>query len=439
MKHAGVRSQLTAGLLLPLLFAAAGGAPDLCAADWPQWRGPSRTGHAATGDSLPRTLPAEPVVRWRVPAGAGLASPVVAEGRVFLFDAQSSQETLRSVSFDTGKEQWRQDIDATFTDSQSAPGPRCTPVVDGDRIYAVSCRGELQCRSVSDGKLLWHVNYSTQFEAIFFGEKGASQGASRHGNNGTPLIDGDRLVACAGSTNGASVVVLNKRTGDLIWKSQNDVAGYAPPLVATLDGIRQYVCFTAEAALGVEASTGRLLWRYPLKTAFGRHAATPLIDGNRVLISTHQAGLICLEIRTEADGRSQTATAAWTNRDAAMNFASPVQVGSTVYGLGPARNVVAVDAAAGTMRWSRDGWFTSPKDKSYAGFLTDGRTLLVLTDGGELGLFAIDGAEGKELGRLQVTGANWCNPAWSDGVLLLRDAKSWTALNLGAEVEGLKR
>ena len=398
-------------------------------ADWPQWRGPKRDGHTSPDDSLPRSLASEPKVIWRQPAGPGLASPLVVRDRVLVFDAQDGQETLRSLDARTGVEHWRQAVDIPFSDSQGPTGPRCTPVADGTHVYAVSCRGELQCRALEDGHALWRVHYTSNFGALFIGEKGASQGASRHGNNSTPLLDGKRLIACAGSTNGASVIALNALTGAVLWKSQNDIAGYAAPVVGTLGGIRQYVCFTAEAAVGLECETGRLLWRHPLKTAFGRHAATPLIDGNHVIISTHQAGLIALEIRK--DGDVQSATPAWTNREAAMNFSSPVQVGTGIYGLGASRNVVAVDGATGATRWSQEGWYTSPKDKAYGGFLTDGKTLLMLTDGGELGLFDLEDSTGRSLGRAQVSGANWCNPAWSKGHLVLRDAKSWICLDLG--------
>ena len=412
-----------------LIAAGLGLAVILHSADWSQWRGPQRDGHVTAGDPLPRRLASEPSVVWRIPAGPGLASPVIASGKVFVFDAQDGQETLRALDRSSGKELWRQAIDAPFTDSQSLPGPRCTPVVDGDRMYAVSCRGELQCRRATDGHPIWRTSYTADLSAVFIGEKGATPGAGRHGNNGAPLIDGDRLVACVGSINGASVVAFEKRTGKVLWKSQNDIAGYAPPLVATLAGVRQYICFTAEGVIGLECDSGRLLWRYGMKTSFGRHAVTPVIAGDRVIVSTHQAGVIALQIRSAPAG--QSVEGVWTNREAAMNFSSPIRVNQTLYGLGPARNLVALDVSTGQIGWSQDGWFTSPKDKAYAGFLTDGSTVLVLTDGGEIGLFSGDPGSWKELGRAQISGSNWCNPAWSEGHLILRDAKSWICLNLG--------
>lgn len=90
-----------------------------------------------------------------------------------------------------------------FTDTQGPRGPRNTPLVDGDRVYAVSCRGELRCLRTTDGALVWRANYVTNFGAVFIGEQGAATGATRHGNDGSPLVDGPHLIAQVGGTNDA--------------------------------------------------------------------------------------------------------------------------------------------------------------------------------------------------------------------------------------------
>ncbi|MDB6021011.1 MAG: hypothetical protein JWQ04_868, partial [Pedosphaera sp.] len=218
--------------------------PTARADDWPQWRGPERTGHVSSGVAVPTSLPAEPKVIWRTSIGDGLASPVIAGGKVFYLDNQEGREVLHAVAATDAKELWHAEIDKVHGDSQSVPGPRCTPMVDGDRVYAQSCRGELRCLKTTDGTPLWNVNYTTDFSALFIGEKGKAQGATRHGNNGSPLIDGDRLYASVGGTNGESVVCFRKTTGKVIWKSQNDQAGYAAPIDDAIGGVRQLVDFT---------------------------------------------------------------------------------------------------------------------------------------------------------------------------------------------------
>ena len=150
------------GILFLLLFL-----PGVTASDWPQWRGPARDGHVPAGEAVPSTLPTEAKVLWRVKVGEGLASPVVVGGKVFYSDAQGGQETAHAVNATDGKEFWRTNVDKLHSDFQSAPGPRCTPVVDGDRVYFQSCMGELRCLDAGTGAMRWHVNYPQDFGEPF--------------------------------------------------------------------------------------------------------------------------------------------------------------------------------------------------------------------------------------------------------------------------------
>jgi outer membrane protein assembly factor BamB len=272
---------------------------------------------------------------------------------------------------------------------------------------------------VAEGRLLWRVNYTNDFGAIFIGEKGATPGAARHGNNGAPLIDGEHLVACVGGTNGAGVVCFDKRSGKIVWKSQHDQAAFAPPNVATLADVRQVLAFTGDGLIGLGRDNGELLWRVPIKTAFARHVTIPVVHGDLVIVSSHQAGLIAT--RVLRDGARLKAERAWVSTEAAMNFASPVVVGEHLYGLGPAKNLVCVHLPTGRLAWTKDGYFTTSADKTHAAFLVMDKNVLMLTDGGELVLFAAEPSAFKEISRVQVCGLNWCNPAYADGRLYLRD------------------
>jgi outer membrane protein assembly factor BamB len=353
--------------------------------------------------------------------GDGLASPIVAGDKVFYLDNQAGTETVHAADASTGKAIWSAPLDDAFKDTQSASGPRCTPLFGAGRVYAQSCRGELRCLDASDGKVLWRVNYVTNFGAVFVGEKGQASGAARHGYNGSPVIDGGHLITLAGGTNGAGVVCLDKATGKVVWKSQNDGAAYAPPILAAVGGRRQVIAFMVEGLMGIAPEDGRLLWRVPLKTTFARHVTTPVVSGDMVIVSSHEFGLIGVRIETKDSGL--TAGVTWTNKQAAINFASPVMVDGYLYGVGPAKNLVCVDAQNGRIAWSKDGLFTSAAGKAHAGFLVAGRNLLVLTDAGELMLIVCDPTQYRESGRVQVCGANWCNPAYADGRIYVRDGK----------------
>ena len=398
------------------------------AADWPQWRGPARTGHVPAGWAVPKTLPAEPKILWRVKAGDSLASPVVADGKVFHVDNLAGKETVHALDAATGHEVWSKELDEAFKDTQSTAGPRCTPLFDAGRLYAQSCRGELKCFSARDGALLWRVNYAADFGASFIGEKGQAQGAARHGYNGSPVIDGDHLITLAGGTNGAGVVCLDKASGRVVWKSGSDPVAYAPPVIAMLANRKQIVAFTCIGLIGVDRQDGTELWRLPLKTTFSRHVTTPTVLGDTVYVSSHEWGLTAVQVTPSGSG--QKAQRLWTSKEAAINFASPVAVGRHLYGLGPAKNLICVDAATGKLAWSQPGFTVADATKAHASFLVAGPNLLVLTDGGQLVLVAADPKEFREIARAQVCGRTWCNPAYADGKLFVRDAKELVCVSL---------
>ena len=392
--------------------------------DWPQWRGPTRTGHAQPEARVPSALPIEPKTVWRLKVGEGFASPVVADGKVFYFDNQDGKETLHAINAADHKELWRAAVDDVFQDEQGPPGPRCTPVVDGDRIYAQSGKGELQCLRISNGQRVWRVNFLKDFGAAFLGEDSRVPGAAEHGYTATPVVDGGRLIACVGGTNGAGIVCFEKLTGKVHWKSQDDLAAYAAPMVATLAGIKQAVCFTVTGLVGLNLDDGKVLWRVPIKTSYGRNVSTPVIADNWVVAGSYQAGLMGVKI--SADGAGLRAEAAWTNKAAAMNFSSPIATDRHLYGLGPAKNLVCVEIATGQIVWSKDGYFNTAPNVAHASFLGVGKNILVCTDAGQLVLIAADPAACRELGRAQVCGMNWCNPAYADGRLYVRDGLKTT-------------
>ena len=400
----------------------------MSAADWPQWRGPERNGHAP-GASLEK-LPSSPRVVWKIAAGPGLASPVVAGDKAFLFDAVDKKETLHAVDRKTGKKIWSAAIDETFHDSQGPDGPRSTPLVDGNRVYVVSCRGELQCLDVKDGSVVWRTNFA-DFGVKFIGEKGTAPGAIRHGNNGTPLIDEHRLYVCVGGE-GAGVVCFDKLTGKVIWKSQDDQAAYAPPMIGTIAGQEQVICFTAEGLIGLAPEKGSLFWRVPIKTAYARHVIAPVWHENIVVVSSHQAGLIGTKISRKGD--ELKAEEAWVSKEAVINFSSPVAVDGYLYGLGPAKNLQCVVIATGKVAWSQDGYVHTSADKAYGGFIVVGDNILFLNDSGQLVLFAVNPEKFEERGTAQVAGNNWCNPAYAGGQLFLRDGNKgpgeWMCIDL---------
>jgi len=246
-------------------------------------------------------------------------------------------------------------------------------------------------------------------------------------------VDQERLLVTVGDTNGAGIVCFDRQTGAVRWQSQNDRAGNAAPITAGIAGSepRQVVAFTVEGLIGLNLQNGELLWRVPLSSTYGRHVTTPVVVGNIVMVASHQRGMIGAEISPDAATAPKwKATVKWESKEATMNFASPVAVGEYLYGLGPDKNLFCLEANTGKLMWSQEGYTASPPEKAHASFLALGKNLLVLTDVGELVLFAADPAAFKALGRTQVCGANWCNPAYADGQLFVRDARELICVEL---------
>src|SRR6185437_11365967 len=284
------RTPLSWAFLCINLFAACA-----CAGDWPQWRGPDRDGHVPAGIAIPQQLPAEIKVLWHIPIHLGVSSPIVSGDKVIYEDAGEKKEILHVAEASTATEIWHAEIDDLHKDSQTKPGPRCTPLTDGKLLYAQSSRGQLRCFNLADGKEIWSTNYVKDLGAIYIGEKGRATGASRHGYNSPPILDGDHLIAEAGGKD-AAVVCFGKRTGSILWKSQDEMPAYAASMIATVAGVRQLICFMANDVMALDPSDGKFLWRVNVKTDYGRHVATPIIVGDMVVVSSFQAGLIGIKV-----------------------------------------------------------------------------------------------------------------------------------------------
>ncbi|HXG46725.1 MAG TPA: PQQ-binding-like beta-propeller repeat protein [Methylomirabilota bacterium] len=418
------RRRCQAPILLLILATTAASAVH-GAGDWPQWRGPARDGLAAATSRVPSVLPTELKPVWKRPIGGGFSSPVVAQGKLVYLDGQNGKEVAHALDADTGRELWQTPY-ADMVGDEWGQGPRSTPIIDGEHVYALACNGEFACLRLDDGRAVWTASYEKQFGVKFLGSKAREGTASRRGNNGSAVIAGSRLILPVGSTNGASLVCFDKLTGRVLWKSGHDEAAYSSLMVATLAGTKQVVAFTADALLGAHLETGEILWRVPLVTQAKRHAASPVVFGDHVAVNSHTIGLVCFKISKTPRGFE--ATEVWTNRGLKINLATPVLVGGHLYSQGANRDYVCVDAATGQLKWAQPGFGQGRRD--YAATISFGKTLLVLTEDGQLLLLEPNPQRYVELGRLQVCGNTWSHPAWARDKLYVRDGRELICLDL---------
>lgn len=389
------------------------------AADWPQWRGSQRDGHSP--EPFPATLSEEIHVKWRVPLAHGYASPVVASGRVIVLDDSGGEETAHALELATGKALWSASLGENYQD-EFEPGPRCTPVVDGDRIYAQTSKGEFRCLRLADGVTLWRTNFADFGITWNPSPSGSVGAANRRGNTGSPLVRGDSVLVQVGSPKGASIVAFDKLTGAVQWKSQNDLTTYTSPVVGILAGRPQFVTATCEGLLALDPTDGALLWRVPFKTGANRNVLTPILLDDTIYFASHTTGLRAVRVQSAEAGFQPQEV--WLNRDLRINLSSPVAVGNHLYGLGPSKNYICVDRATGRVQWSQPGF------GDVASTLASGDRLLVLTDLGELRLLAANPETYEELGRVQVCGKTYTHPAFADGVLYVRDPRELQAVIL---------
>lgn len=391
----------------------------LHAADWPGWRGRNRDGHAA--DPLPSVLDSAPKPLWRKSIGHGYSGVVVSGRRLVFLDDSTGQETAHCIDSQTGRELWVQPFAEQYSD-EFEPGPRCTPLIDGNRVYVQSCFGEFACLSLDDGKKQWGFHFRDHGMFWVKDKAGGPGAANRRGNSGSAIIAGERIFIQVGSTNGASIVAFDKAAGRLLWKSQDDLTSYASLVTGTLGGRPQAVAVTCEGLLGLDAGSGEALWRVPFKTGANRNVLTPVLDGDHVLFASHTTGL--RRVAIEADGPKVRASQRWLNASLKINLATPVLVGRHLYGHGPDKDFVCVEADSGTIRWRQTGF------NQYASTIASGSRLLVLNDGGEAILMEADPGRYRELGRFQACGKTFSHPAYAGGVLYTRDSRELAAWSL---------
>src|SRR5262245_54396638 len=258
----------------------------LAAVDWPQWRGVNRDGHSSETGLLTSWPAGGPRAVWRATGlGEGYSSMSVAGGRVYTQGQRAQQEFVLALDVKTGAKGWETQTGRAFRESRGN-GPRGTPTIDGERLYALAADGMLVCLEAATGKAIWSQNIVQKYGGSII----------PWGMSESPLVDGDRLIVTPGGR-GATVVALDKMNGSLIWKSGNDTAGYSSAIVAEIGGVRQIVALTGDAAVGVRADNGQSLWRYTRVSNQTANIATPIVQDGFVFVSTaYDTGAALLRI-----------------------------------------------------------------------------------------------------------------------------------------------
>jgi outer membrane protein assembly factor BamB len=384
------------------------------AADWPQFLGPHANGH--TDERLPSTdWSNQPPQRlWSVELhDNGYSAPISAKGKVFILDHVGDNDVVLALNLNNGEEAWRFEYPSKIRNWYGHA--LATPAYDDGRLYTLSRAGQLHCLNASQGTKLWSCNTISQFAGKL----------AFYGMISSPLIDGEQLIVCAGGKSG--VVALRKSSGDVLWTSPNgEPMGHATPVVTTLHDKKQYLVFTGSNLLGLHATDGTILWRYPWKTQEAMNAANPVrIGPDKILISSTDNGTALL--RVERDFRI---TEVWRNRRLRGYYGTPLVCKDWIFTKDDSQQLVCLEAATGHEKWRQPKFGTRWYD---SGGLLFGDKILV-TNGrtGDLYLVAATGEGYRQLASLPSPAGPETLPApiLSQGILILRSRNQLAAFQL---------
>jgi outer membrane protein assembly factor BamB len=373
-------------------------APGALATDWPQFRGPNRDGNwDETGilESFPR---AGLKIRWRQPVGGGWSSPVVVKGRVFVFDVEltppSARERLHCFEEKTGKVLWVYGYKENYSEWTFVPergaGPTATPIVEQDRIYVIGASGSAHCLDVKTGAVIWEKHIGREYEV------------SEMSCRPSPLIEASLLIVFTGAKPGASVLALDKRTGKEVWKALDDQVSNSSPIVITFAGRRQLIVWSDNSVASLDPADGHTYWREPMTTSSNDSTATPVFQGNQLLVS----GLML-----ELSGDPPAASFRWPeirvpSKRVLSNTSTPVRQGEYIFSARSSGELVCLEAATGRQLWSTNS-VTKPKNGASIHITPQGGGFFLFTDEGNLIRAQLSPAGYREISRSHLIDPTW--------------------------------
>src|SRR5712692_1832804 len=381
---------------------------------WTDFRGPNRAGIYAETEIDTAWPPAGLPRLWKQPVGGGYASFTVGEGRAYTIEQRRDREAVTAYDVDSGRELWAFTYPALFDEILGGAGPRATPVYHDGLVYSLGANGDFYCLSAKTGKPKWSKNILTDNAA-----KNIHWAMS-----GSPLIVDEKVIVTPGGAGGKSIVAYNKLTGEPIWRSLNDRAGYTSPILATLAGRRQIIWISGERVVGIAVEDGKLLWEYPFPAQMDMNCSQPVVvdDASVLLSSAPGPGAALIEITQT--GEAYTAHAVWQNNRMKNKFNSSVLYQGNIYGFDEAI-LACVDAKTGELKWKGGRY-------GYGQLLLAGGYLVVLTELGDVVLVRATPEGHQELARFSaIEGRTWNIPAIDNGLLLVRNSTEMACFRLG--------
>jgi outer membrane protein assembly factor BamB len=392
--------------LLPAAASAQSRRNETSPSDWPQWHGPDRTNISRETGLLKEWPSGGPKLLWTSRGlGAGYGTVALKGDRIYVQGTKDDKSVVFALNRADGHFLWHAPLGPAL-DQDRGGGPRGTPTLEGDLMYALSENGDLLCIRSENAQGIWKKNILRDF----------------HGSNPkwhiseSPLIDGNNLIFTPGGGS-AGMVAVDKKTGKDVWicRELSDEAGYASCIVADVDGVRTIMNFTSEAGVGVRANDGKLLWRYERPANRTANCTTPVFHDNKVFYTSAYgtgAGLLGLKAR---DGSISTEEIYFT-REMQNHHGGVILHNSHIYGFSNAI-LTCLDFASGNQKWRNRS--VGKGSLTYA----DGN-LYLLGENNTAGLAEASPNGYVEKGRFEIPDQgrpSWAHPVVCGGKLYIRN------------------
>lgn len=401
-------------LLIAMLMPIGGSAA--LSADWPQWRGPDRTGISRETRLLKDWPNDGPKKLWSIKtAGKGYGSPSVVGDTIYITGTEGNRGLLYAIGLD-GKLKWKQAYGSEWTRSHAQARSQPT-IVDG-LAYVYGGMGTAACLDAKTGKLKWSVDTLRKFKG-----RNIQWGIAE-----SPLVFDDKFICHPGGPD-AAVVALNRLTGETLWTTRglSDKSSYCSPLLVTCGGTRQIITQTEKNIVGIEAETGKVLWLHPQRNRYGVHPNTPLsFDGMIFTSSGYGYGSTLLKL--SADGRK--ASEIWRERKLDNHFQGVLYLGGLIYGSPSKGRLCCLEPKVGKVV------FSAQDVRKAAIIFADSRLYAYDEMGGRVTLLEITPAEFKVRGSFAVTegsGPHWSHPVVANGRLYIRRGEALLCYDVRAK------
>jgi len=370
-----------------------------------------------------------PKVLWKIPIGAGWSSFAVADALAVTLEQIDDQESLTAFKLQTGEIAWRLKTPGRHTQAVGGVGPRSTPTIRGDKVYAQSALGIVSCVELLSGKLIWQQDL-LKMAGI---DQESSEKAISWGRSGSPLVFDSQVVVPFGSKSGddslRSLVSFDSETGKELWRNGKDQIAYSSPVLLTMCGVRQIAIINEGHATGHSPNDGTTLWSTPWPSSSNGDACSSqpvAVDDRRLLLGKGYAlGSKMVELTfsgsnptDELNSSFWKAETVWsTTKILKTKFTSATAFQGHLYGLSDGI-LECIEPKDGTRVW---------RGKKYGhgqSIIVNGHILVTTEDGRIVLIPASASGQGKEIAQMQVLeGITWNVPAVAGPYLLIRNAE----------------